>query len=64
MVFSSLTGFIGTASDLVVRRPIAESQRLWAMMGIYGIQTQTARGQPVHMASSQLVKVEQLGVSK
>lgn len=56
----------GTATDLVVQVVlIAESMRLQAMMGTYGIQTQTPHEvEPVQVCSSaQLVNVyQQLGV--
>lgn len=57
----------GTATDLVVQIVlIAESMRLQAMMGTYGIQTQTPHEvEPVQIwSSTQLVKVyENLGVN-
>ncbi|KAK9498055.1 hypothetical protein O3M35_003937 [Rhynocoris fuscipes] len=62
------SAFQGTARDLVVQIVlIAESMRLQAMMGTYGIQTQTPHEvEPVQIwSSNQLIKVyEHLGVDK
>lgn len=64
----SLHSLQGTASDLVVQIVlIAESMRLQAMMGTYGIQTQTPHEvEPVQIwPPKELVKVyEHLGLSK
>ncbi|XP_033229287.1 probable phosphorylase b kinase regulatory subunit beta isoform X2 [Belonocnema kinseyi] len=61
------SAFQGTHTDLVVQIVlIAESMRLQAMMGTYGIQTQTPHEvEPVQiLSSSQLVKVYQkLGIN-
>ena len=67
-VLNTFINFLqGTHTDLVVQIVlIAESMRLQAMMGTYGIQTQTPHEvEPVQiLSSSQLVKVyEKLGIN-